>query len=91
MKINPDTVNALAKLARLDLLPEEEPVFVAQLPKIIDYVGQLKNVKTEIVPEVTPAASGWRNDETVPSGKSDDILKQAPDRDDQFWRVPSVF
>lgn len=91
MDIDQNTVNDLAKLARLDLLPEQAPVFASQLPKIIEYVGQLQKVKTEIVPEVTAPSAGWREDETVASGQANDILTAAPDHDDRFWRVPSVF
>jgi aspartyl-tRNA(Asn)/glutamyl-tRNA(Gln) amidotransferase subunit C len=90
MKIDEKTVADLAKLARLDLRPEEAPVFAAQLPKIIDYVGQLQKVSTTVTPEVILPTDHWREDQVEPSAMAEDILKQAPDRADHFWRVPPV-
>lgn len=91
MKIDAKTVNDLAKLARLDLRPEEEQIFAAQLPKILEYVGQLQSVTAEVTPVVPLINQPWRADQAEPSTAADDILKQAPDRDERFWRVPSVF
>lgn len=91
MDIDSKLILSLATLARLDLSPDEQRHFAEQLPKILDYVSQLQVVQTEAVPDVRPPQTSWRVDERQPSRQADDILTQAPERDDRLWRVPPVF
>ena len=85
------TVTNLARLARLDISSEEQSRLVNQLPKILAYVGQLKTVTTTGVPAIRDEAVRLRHDQASASQTIDQILDQAPDRLDRFWRVNGVF
>ena len=60
----------VAKLAKLEISPQEEKKFVSQLSEVVNYVRQLDEVNTEGV-EPTSQTTGLedvtRNDEVVPT------------------------
>lgn len=85
------TVKTLATLSRLDVADEQSERLASQLPKILDYVGQLAKVKTEIVPVVRDEQARLRDDVASPSQTIEAVLNQAPDRADRLWRVSGVF
>lgn len=66
MSISKEEITHIAELSRLELSPEEIAKFGTQLSSILDYVGQLKGVKTKNI-EPTAQVSGlvdvWRHDE----------------------------
>ena len=68
-------INHIAKLADLELSESEIPLFQKQLASILDFVGKLKEVKTEGV-EVTSQVTGltdvFREDEI----KNPEIIKE---------------
>jgi len=83
----------LARLARIELTPEELQRFAGQLDGILAYVEKLKSAPTEGVPptsHVLPLADVFREDETRPSLPVDAALSNAPDREGPFFRVPKV-
>lgn len=90
MKIDQDMVKSLGELARMELRPEETATFVDQLPAIVDYVGTLEQVTVEAPPPGRLTPPSPRADEIRRSTQRDAILDQAPDRLDDFWRVPPV-
>ena len=85
-------VPALARLSRIDVSPDMATRLGEQLPRIIDYVGQLQDVTAEVVP-VVPEAMPLREDAVTMASKDvrQQILAQAPDRQDDFWKVKAVF
>lgn len=90
-----EEVRQLAELARIELQPQEERRFAAELDRILEYVGRLSEVKTEGVPETEAGleAHALRSDEPV---MTDDvarelILSHFPDRNGDLLRVPAVF
>ncbi len=83
----------MARLARIELTPEELQRFAGQLDGILAYVEKLKSAPTEGVPptsHVLPLADVFREDETRPSLPVDAALSNAPDREGPFFRVPKV-
>lgn len=90
MDIDATTVAALAKLARLDLSSKELEAFAQQLPKILDYVGQLQAVTTQIVPAANQPSLNLRPDEVEVSPAASDILSAAPEHQGNLWKVQSV-
>lgn len=90
MKIDDTTVTGLANLARIELRPEEKAAMVKQLPKILDYVGHLQAVETDAPPAGERIPNAPRADEVRPADHRDAILGQAPERLEDFWRVPPV-
>ena len=93
--IDRETALQVARLARIHLNSEEAEATQHQLSNILDYVAQLNQVKLpeNIEPFFGAAESvnAVRNDEVGNSFDRESILKNAPDSDGEFYRVPPVF
>jgi aspartyl-tRNA(Asn)/glutamyl-tRNA(Gln) amidotransferase subunit C len=91
--IDLEQVRKVALLARLDLSPEEEQQFTGQLSDILDYVEQLKQLDTDSVEPTTRAIelhNITRPDTLTPFADRDALLDCAPDREDDFFKVPKI-
>jgi aspartyl-tRNA(Asn)/glutamyl-tRNA(Gln) amidotransferase subunit C len=94
MRIERRTVEDVAKLARLALSEEEIERFTGQLSAILDAVSKLNAVDTS---GVGPTASildlqdVLRDDEPRPSLDKEDALRNAPEREGDYFRVQPVF
>ena len=86
-------VRHVAHLARLRITDEEVARYAAQLSTILRYVEQLNELDTTGV-EPTAHALGvsnvFRDDTVRPSLDAARALSNAPDRQDDFFRVPKV-
>lgn len=96
MAISKEEVEKIALLARLGLTEEEKEIFSKQLSSILDYVEQLKEVKTDGVEptaQVTGLENVYREDEIEASDKDtrDKLLKQAPVTKDDLIKSKAVF
>lgn len=91
MPVAPDAITTLAALARIDLADQEAKTFSQQLPKVVEYVGQLQQAETHHVPTEDVPSQPLRPDETADADLADAMLNQAPDRDDRAWKVKSVW
>ncbi len=92
-KIDPKQVEHVARLARLALTPEEAERFGRQLGEILDYVRKLGELDTEGIPptsHVLPITNVMREDEPRSSTPRSEILKNAPDSADGYFRVPRI-
>ena len=92
-RISADDVRKVAKLARLDLADEKITTYTNQLESILDYVSQLQAVDTTDVPPTTRAVevvNVTREDGVTPTQVREDILNQAPQREQDFYRVPKI-
>ena len=86
-------IDQIAELARLNLKPEEREKLGKDLQKILDYVGQLQELKTEKVePTSHPHAieNMFRADKVVPCDVREKVLKHAPSREANYFKVPKV-
>ena len=94
MSLTKDQVKKVAKLANLPLTSEEEEKYSEQLSKILEYVDQLDKVDTKNV-EPTFNVSGQENilrkDETVPSLSQEDVLSNAPKKENGFFVTKGMF
>jgi aspartyl-tRNA(Asn)/glutamyl-tRNA(Gln) amidotransferase subunit C len=94
MPLSETEVEHIAKLARLELTDEQKLLYREQLSSILDYVAKLRELDTTDVP---PTAGGgetpmWlRTDESRPSLPTDVLLKNAPDAEDDQFKIPPVF
>jgi len=96
MKLKKEEVEKIASLARIDLTEEEKKKFQKELSSILDYVDKLNEVDTEGVEptyQVTGLRNVWREDEVFDcdSKVREGILKNMPDKKDNYLRVPAVF
>ena len=86
-------VEHVARLARLDLGPEEKERMRGQLDAILGYVAQLRRVDTtgiEPTAHVLPLVNVFREDEVRPSYPADAMLANAPEPEDEQFRVPRI-
>jgi aspartyl-tRNA(Asn)/glutamyl-tRNA(Gln) amidotransferase subunit C len=93
MAIDRKTVENVAKLARLRLSDEELAAYEKQLGAILDYVAKLETLDVAgLEPLVHPAEASnvFRDDVVKPSLPRPEALKNAPDRNDDFFIVPKV-
>lgn len=93
MAISSKDVEYLARLARVELTPEEIQRFAGQLDGILAHVEKLKSVNTDGVPptsHVLPLANVYREDQNHPSLPTDAALSNAPDREGPYFRVPKI-
>lgn len=93
MKITPDEVKYVAKLARLNLTPEEVDATTEQLDRILTYVEKLNELDTEGVKPTTHALSiqnAFREDEVKKSLDQKNALANGPLKNDEAFVVPKV-
>jgi aspartyl-tRNA(Asn)/glutamyl-tRNA(Gln) amidotransferase subunit C len=93
MKITREQVENVARLARLAISEREKELFTRQLGEILTYIEKLKELDTSKVDptsHVLPIKNIFREDEVRPSLPREEILKNAPDRTEEFFRVPKI-
>jgi aspartyl-tRNA(Asn)/glutamyl-tRNA(Gln) amidotransferase subunit C len=86
-------VEHIAELARLGLTPEEVVHYRDQLAQILDYAAVLQEVDTSAIPPtatVLPLRNVMRDDEIEPSLSREDVLANAPDPSDGYFRVRAI-
>jgi aspartyl-tRNA(Asn)/glutamyl-tRNA(Gln) amidotransferase subunit C len=89
--ITRDEVMHVARLARLALTEEEVERLGAQLSAILEAVGKVSELDLEgVEPTSHPLdlANVWADDEPLPSLSADEVFANAPDREENFFRVP---
>ncbi len=93
MKITREEIEHVARLARLELNETEKEMFTGQMDAILAYVDKLNELDTAgIIPtsHAVPVENAFREDVVSPSFTTDNALLNAPDRADNFFRVPKV-
>jgi len=93
MTLTRQEVEHIAALARLDLSEDEMERYREQLSAILDYVDQLQDLDTrKIKPtsSVLPRRSRLREDCPERGLPADEVLDNAPDREQNQFRVPPV-
>jgi aspartyl-tRNA(Asn)/glutamyl-tRNA(Gln) amidotransferase subunit C len=86
-------VEHIAELARLELTGEEKELYRQQLSAILEYAARLQTINTsQTLPtaSVLPTRSVLRSDIPGPSLDVKDLLSNAPQVDDDQFRVPPV-
>jgi len=82
----------LSALAYLELTEEERKTLPSQMEKIIDWVGQLANLKMEEEEKYTPVEFSLRleEDKIQESLPQEEVLAMSPAKDADFIKVPRV-
>ncbi len=88
-------VQHIAELAKLKLTEEEIDRMTVQLSAILDHAARLQELNTDAIPptaSVVPLQNVLRDDQVSPSLPLNDVLANAPDKDDdnQFFRVRAI-
>lgn len=93
MSLTIKEVEHIALLARLELSAEEKERYRQQLSAILDYASRLQELDTSHIPptsSVLPTRSYLRTDEPARGLDREEILKNAPQHEDDQFRVPPV-
>ena len=93
MAVTIKDVEHIAELARLRFNEKELDNFTLQLNEILSYVEKLNELDTENVEPLSHPVENsnvFRDDEVKPSVKRDEALRNAPEKDDSFFKVPKV-
>ena len=97
MKISREDVVRVAELAYLDLSEQELETYRAQIDEILEYIGKLNELDTanvepmaQVLADDQTADATLREDVVLPCQVADDVLRQAPDPEPPFFRVPKV-
>lgn len=93
MKVPEKDVRHIAKLARLELTDSEVETFSNQLGDILGYMEKLNEVDTttvEPLSHVHDQVNRLREDIVEPSIPRKEALKNAPETDGIFFKVPRV-
>ncbi|HEX2915488.1 MAG TPA: Asp-tRNA(Asn)/Glu-tRNA(Gln) amidotransferase subunit GatC [Chloroflexia bacterium] len=94
MKLDRETVDNVANLARLGLNDQEKERMRDELAPILTYFDMLGELNTEHIPptaQVITVQNLMRPDEARPSLPNEEALKNAPDSEGAFFRVRAVF
>ena len=87
-------VTYVAELANLELTPQERERMLRDLNSILDYIGRLNELDTSNAPPMAqtllPVAEAMRKDALQTCLPREAALKNAPDSDGEFFRVPKV-
>ncbi len=93
MPLTPEEVRHNARLARVGLSDDEVSRFQNQLSQILDYFERLQEVNTENVPPTAHTLAMhnvMRDDEPHPSIDKEEVLANAPHREDDHFRVRAI-
>lgn len=93
MSLDEATVARIARLARIAIPEEELRPLASELSHILEWIEQLNEVDTEGVPPMRSVATmklAWREDRVTDGGRPEDILANAPERQDNYFVVPKV-
>jgi aspartyl-tRNA(Asn)/glutamyl-tRNA(Gln) amidotransferase subunit C len=93
MQVDEATVRRIARLARIKVTDSEAKALEKELSGILEWVKQLDEVdvrNVEPMTRVTPMTLKKREDHVTDGEIPDQILANAPEREDHFFVVPKV-
>lgn len=92
-KIDKEQVRKVAMLSRLELSEAEIDEFTGQLRAILDYVAKMNELDTtdvEPLAHCLPVHNVLREDRPKESLGTEETLANAPQTDEQFFKVPKI-
>jgi len=93
MKISNKDVKEVADLARLEIEEEQLDKFTNQFENILKFISKLDELNTDDVEStshVLDMPTPLREDKVEEWLSQDEALKNAPQREDEFFGVPKV-
>jgi len=93
MSIDKDTVKHIAKLARISL--DEKKINslsrdLTSIMKFIEKLNELNTEKTNPLTSIINASLKSRKDQVIDGKIRDQILKNSPEKNEEFFVVPKV-
>lgn len=93
MKIDQEKIAHLARLSRLQFSPEEALAIEADLNRMLTFVEELNAVDTNGVDALSYISDGEqmpREDKSFQLISTEEALKNAPNKDLHYFRVPKI-
>ena len=93
MKLGKNEVEYVANLGRLRLNDDDIDKFAKQLSDILHYIDKLNEIDTSNVEPMAHAvdmSNAFREDIVESKWDKEDALKNAPDRDEYYFKVPKI-
>ena len=93
MSIDKDTVKHISKLARISLDEKKADSLSKDLSSIMKFIENLNKLNTDKIEPLTSiinASLKSRKDEVKDENIRDQILKNAPEKNEEFFVVPKV-
>lgn len=93
MKIDKETIDRLAHLSRLQFSEKETTRMQGDLENMLTFIDKINRLDLDgIAPLVymTEGEDELREDVVIKTITKDEALKNAPDRDTDYFRVPKV-
>ena len=91
--ISNEEVRHIAELAKLGITDEEVEQFSEQLSAILEYAEMINKLDTNAIPptaQVIELRNVMRDDESRPSLPAEEILANAPRREDDRFQVQAI-
>ena len=93
MEVNDELVNNIAKLARLEFKDDEKEEIKLDMQKMIAFIEKLNELDTtgvEPLLHMSENVNVLREDEVKGSITREEAFLNAPNHDEQFFKVPKV-
>ena len=93
MQIDSSTVDKLADLAKLEFDAEAKKEIIEDLSRVLDFVDKLNELNTDNVEPLvylTDEKNVLRKDEVIQEISQKDALRNAPQKDSDYFIVPKV-
>ena len=93
MSVDENMVRRIANLARIGVTDDDVPGLAKELSAILGFVEQLSELDTAGVKPLTSAVEDkirGRGDGVTDGGYAQDVLANAPEKDDEYFAVPKV-
>jgi len=93
MKIDKETLNKIAHLARLEFDEKDTEKMMQDMSNMVSFVEKLNEVDTTGIEPLTTMSheiNALREDKVKPHLDHDLALKNAPKKDQNYFRVPKV-
>ena len=93
MSVDKETVQRIAKLARIALDESQTAAMEQELNALLSWVEQLQDVDVEGIAPMTSVVEQrlkMRDDVVTDGGYAEDLMKNAPQAEGHFFVVPKV-
>lgn len=93
MKVDNQLVDKVAELAKLEFDAQAKQKMISDMDKILSFVGKIEELDTEGVEPLiymTQETNMLRNDEVGQHNTKEEALKNAPEKDSDYFKVPKV-
>ena len=93
MTIDLKTIKHIAKLSRISVDDEKAKKLAGDLNSIFDFIEKLNELKTDQIKPLTSIAETslkLRNDEIKSQNIREEIIKNSPEKNEDYFVVPKV-